>query len=75
MKILVIGLGSMGRRRIRLIQRIYPEYELLGVDMKQERRQTCEDEYHIRTKEDLPDALRESGIDCAFVCTSPLSPT
>ena len=28
MNIVVIGLGSMGKRRIRLIQEMYPDYEV-----------------------------------------------
>ena len=31
-KILVIGLGSMGRRRIRLIENYFQGWELHGVD-------------------------------------------
>lgn len=32
MKNLVVGLGSMGKRRIRLMQDMYPEDEIVGVD-------------------------------------------
>ena len=37
MGILVIGLGSMGKRRIRLLQKIRPEDKLYGVDSSRER--------------------------------------
>lgn len=73
MKIVIIGLGSMGKRRIRLIRNIYPDCEILGVDMKEDRRNTCEEAYRIVTFEKLSDALHVKGIECAFVCTSPLS--
>ena len=37
MNILVIGLGSMGKRRIRLIKELYPEFVIYGVDGRQDR--------------------------------------
>ena len=33
MVIMVVGLGSMGRRRIRLLRGAYPEISIVGVDM------------------------------------------
>ena len=38
MKILVIGLGSMGKRRIRLIRDMYSTFEIFGVDGREDRR-------------------------------------
>jgi predicted dehydrogenase len=72
MKMLVIGLGSMGRRRIRLIKQIQAETDIIGVDLNPQRREQCEKEYGIRTYGQLDDALAEKP-DCAFVCTAPLS--
>ena len=69
MRILVIGLGSMGKRRIRLIQNGFPEHELAGIDTKQERRESV----NIPTFASLDDAASQFRPDCAFVCTSPLS--
>ncbi len=37
MNILVIGLGSMGKRRIRLIKELYSEFVIYGVDGRQDR--------------------------------------
>lgn len=71
MKIAVIGLGSMGKRRIRLIQEMFPDYMITGVDGRKDRRHDAEEIYGIRTyssAEEIPDIM-----DCAFVCTSPLS--
>ena len=51
MNIIVIGLGSMGKRRIRLIKEMYP----LG----------------IKTFSSMDTILEK--VDCAFVCTSPLT--
>ena len=38
MNIMVIGLGSMGKRRIRLIHELYPEYLIYGIDEREDRR-------------------------------------
>ena len=38
MNIVVIGLGSMGKRRIRLIKELYPEYSIVGIDGRKDRR-------------------------------------
>ena len=42
MKILVIGLGSMGKRRIRLLQEIDQDFKILAVDYKHTRRKEAE---------------------------------
>lgn len=73
MKILIVGLGSMGKRRIRLIKRMYPCYELIGIDLNGDRRQHCTNEYGIVTYCGLEQVFLEHTLDCAFVCTSPLS--
>ncbi len=39
MNILVIGLGSMGKRRIRLLMDMYPEFIIYGVDGRRDRRE------------------------------------
>ena len=72
MKIAVIGLGSMGRRRIRLIRKYEPTFQIVGVDTNQERRAQCENEYQIKTYADIEE-IKDSAVECAFVCTSPLS--
>lgn len=71
MKIVVIGLGSMGKRRIRHIRDMYPEYEVLGVDQRDDRRFEASTLYDIETFPGLSNI--PLGVDCAFVCTSPLS--
>ena len=47
MNVLVIGLGSMGKRRIRLIQELFPEAFIYGVDARQDRREEVSDLYGI----------------------------
>lgn len=73
MKVLVIGLGSMGRRRIRLIHRYDSSILITGVDKSEERCKEAEHEFTIQTKQDLGEALSKEDFDCAFVSTSPLS--
>lgn len=71
MKIVVIGLGSMGKRRIRLMKEIFPEFSIYGVDGRVDRREEATSLFNIGCHESI-DAFG-SGISCAFVCTSPLS--
>ena len=73
MKIVVIGLGSMGKRRIRLIKKYNDQYQIFGIDSSEERRQTSEKEYSIETFANVDELLLNKSVDCAFVCTSPLS--
>ena len=54
MNIVVIGLGSMGKRRIRLIKAIYPQYDIAGVDSNIERVQAVEKEYQISCMISVP---------------------
>lgn len=72
MKVLIVGLGSMGKRRIRLIKQIDPEIQVIGVDSKADRREETEQLFHIKTVPELEAAFREK-CSCAFICTSPLS--
>ena len=71
MNIAVVGLGSMGKRRIRLMREMYPEYYFFGIDGREDRRQEVIDNFGIDCFEGLSQISAE--IDCVFVCTSPLS--
>lgn len=71
MNIVVIGLGSMGKRRVRLIREICPDAIITGVDGRKERRIEASDLYGIGAVASLDDITVE--MDCAFICTSPLS--
>ena len=72
MKVVVIGLGSMGKRRIRLIRQYDETIEICGTDTSRERREQAEREYGIETMDSL-EQVPENFYDCAFVSTSPLS--
>ena len=72
-KIIIVGLGSMGKRRLRLIKQISDEFEIIGVDSNKSRIEEVEKQFGICCKECIEDALKEGDIQSAFVCTSPLS--
>ncbi|HBI59662.1 MAG TPA: oxidoreductase [Lachnospiraceae bacterium] len=69
MKICVIGLGSMGKRRIRILKEIDSDIVIVGIDKNKERALITAEEYGIDCYSDLSDI--PDTMDCAFVCTSP----
>lgn len=69
MNICVIGLGSMGKRRIRLLKQLIPDSRIWGVESNPERRKAVEEEYEIKCYPSLTDV--DVDLECAFVCTSP----
>lgn len=71
LNIVVIGLGSMGKRRIRLMREMYPDYEIFGIDGRKDRRDEVREMFSISCFASVSD-IGET-ITCAFVCTSPLS--
>ncbi|MBH1942479.1 Gfo/Idh/MocA family oxidoreductase [Mobilitalea sibirica] len=73
MKVIVIGLGSMGKRRIRLLRKYDPSIRIFGIDTNEERRRLCEKEYGIETGASLEEIFSSHEPACAFICTSPLS--
>lgn len=70
MKIVVIGLGSMGKRRIRLIKEMYPDYTIIGIDGREDRRKEACSQFDVKCMDSINDL---DSADCAFICTSPLS--
>lgn len=70
MTIAVIGLGSMGKRRVRLIKEMYPDYHIVGVDGRDDRREETSSQFGIKCTDSI-DGI--GTADCAFICTSPLS--
>ena len=69
MKALIVGYGSMGRRRIRLLQKLINDVDIIAVDSNPERVKQAE-EAGVKPYTDLQKALEEKP-DIAFVCTSP----
>lgn len=72
MKIIVIGLGSMGKRRIRLI-RENKNVELYGIDSLESRCEEVKDKFGIECYESINKACIAQKIEAAIICTSPLS--
>ncbi len=73
MKILVIGLGSMGKRRIRLINGRCEDHALIGVDSREDRREEAKT-FGVVPYDSLDEAFAEEpDLECAFICTSPVS--
>ena len=68
MKALIVGLGSMGKRRIRLLRGIDKNAEIIGVDTNPERRAQVE-EMGCKTYRTIQEAAAEKP-EAAFVCTS-----
>lgn len=71
--VMVIGLGSMGRRRIRLMKNLYAAYKIFGVDLRADRRETVCKQFDIEVFASIDDVLQKHKVDCSFVCSSPLS--
>lgn len=72
MKLLIVGLGSMGKRRARLAQGIDPGIRLCGVDTAAGRRAEAQ-ALGIAAYSSLPEALAAEKCDAALVCTAPLT--
>lgn len=73
MNILVVGLGSMGKRRIRLMQQMDAGLQIMGVDFQSETRQAAAFEFGITCYGSIEEAFQSGCIEAAFVCTEPLS--
>lgn len=73
MNVLVIGLGSMGKRRVRLLRELYPDFGIFGVDGRADRRKEAQEQSGIECADSVGTAQGRFEIDAAFVCTSPLS--
>ncbi|MGL4484452.1 MAG: Gfo/Idh/MocA family protein [Anaerovoracaceae bacterium] len=72
MKIAVIGLGSMGKRRIELLKKYDSNLDLCGIDLNKERCKEVANTYKMDTYSELTDK-RLKDVDCVFISTSPLS--
>ena len=72
MNVIIIGLGSMGKRRIRLLSE-HQGVEIFGIDSNPSRCQEVIEKFDIRCFSSINEAVSEEHIDAAMVCTSPLS--
>lgn len=72
MKIIVIGLGSMGKRRIRLISE-HKDVELFGIDSQESRCTEVKEKFGITCYNSIDEACKAQNIEAAIISTSPLS--
>lgn len=67
MRIGIVGLGSMGKRRLRLIQNNFNNISICGVDTDRLRQQEVEESFEISTYSNLETAKTVFNIDTVFV--------
>ncbi|TLX65610.1 MAG: Gfo/Idh/MocA family oxidoreductase [Thaumarchaeota archaeon] len=69
MKFLVVGLGSMGKRRIRNLVQLN-QNDIIGFDLRDDRCKETNEKYKIKTYSDITEALREKP-DAMVISTPP----
>lgn len=72
-KIVVIGLGSMGKRRIRLLLNNFDNIEIIGIDRRSDRREDTENKFSISTYDNINNGIKKEELFAAIVCTPPLT--
>lgn len=70
MRFLVVGLGSMGKRRIRCLHAL-GHMAISGVDVRADRRQEAGGTYGIRTYDDICMALAQEQPDALIISVPP----
>ena len=72
MRIIVIGLGSMGKRRIRLLSE-HKDVQLFGIDSQETRCQEVKEKFGLDSFSSIAEAVEKVHPDTAVISTSPLS--
>ena len=72
MTIIVIGLGSMGKRRIRLLSE-HKDVQLFGIDSHEARCQEVKEKFGIDSFSSIAEAVEKVHPEAAVISTSPLS--
>ena len=72
MKIIVIGLGSMGKRRISLLSE-HKDIEFFGIDSQESRCAEVKEKFGLKCYASIADACAAEHPDAAVISTSPLS--
>jgi len=70
MNFLIIGLGSMGKRRIRCLKALGYEGYITGYDIRSDRRKEVSELYKIPTIDNLNDKCLET-VDCLIISVPP----
>ena len=69
LRVLQVGLGSMGKRRIRNLQELGIK-DIIGFDPKEERRKEAQRLYHIQTVSDITEGMKKNP-NCMVISTPP----
>lgn len=69
LRFLIVGLGSMGKRRIRNLH-VNGEENVVGFDIRRDRREEARIKYGIKTIDDLKD-ITPTDFDVLIISTSP----
>ena len=72
MKLLIVGLGSMGKRRARLARGMDASIQISGVDTTESRRAEAEG-LGITAYASIGEAVAAEQFDAALVCTAPIT--
>lgn len=72
MKVMVVGLGSMGKRRIRLLKE-KKDIGIVGIDSQESRCKEVKEAFDIKCYASIAEAVRVEQPEAAVVSTSPLS--
>jgi predicted dehydrogenase len=70
MRFLIVGLGSMGKRRVRNLQYLKAG-EIAGFDPRADRREEAESKYEIKTFGDFDEAISAFRPDALVISTPP----
>ena len=70
LKVLVVGLGSMGKRRVRNLQYL-GQKDVLGFDPREDRRDEAKEKYKIQTFSDIENAIKEERPNAMVISTPP----
>ena len=73
MNVGVIGLGSMGKRRIRLIKSNFPDVNIIGIDNSEERCKEVEELFNIKTLSNSDEFFENNDCCAVFISTPPLT--
>ncbi len=73
MDVVIVGLGSMGKRRARLLKKYDSSINIIGIDNRDDRIDQAERELGIKTSKCIQDACSRYNVDRAFVSTAPLA--
>ena len=70
MNFLVVGLGSMGKRRVRCLQALGYR-DVCGFDLRADRRKDAEERYGIRTFDNIEMAIKETAPHALIISVPP----